>query len=153
MPGIGPLFRATQQSSSRTELLIIITPEIVRTVDDGRNMSEEQIVDQTQMIDEHMRDSEVFRNLQKKPGDQLRGVPIDLFDRNGHGNGYGNGNGSRGRNGSRPKTIKPADIFAPRPNVYGPPRPVSIETLGPTISAKSNMVGPKHYSQYLKQRH
>ena len=155
LPGIGPLFRATQQSSSRTELLIIITPEIIRTVDDARDMSEEQIVDQTRMIDKHMRDGEMFRRLQKRPGDQLRGVPIDLLDRNGYKNGRGNGsgNGSRGRNGSRPKTIKPADLFAPRPNVYGPPRPVSIETLGPSISAKSNMVGPKHYSQYLKQRH
>ena len=155
LPGVGPLFRATQQSSSRTELLIIITPEIVRTVDDGRDMSQEQIVDQTRMIDKHMRDGEMFRRLQKRPGDQLRGVPIDLLDRNGYKNGRGNrsGNGSRGRNGSRPKTIKPADLFAPRPNVYGPPRPVSIETVGPSISAKSKMVGPKHYSQYLKQRH
>ena len=41
IPGLGILFRATTRTKSRTELLVAMTPRVVRTVEDGRRISVE----------------------------------------------------------------------------------------------------------------
>jgi general secretion pathway protein D len=41
IPGIGKLFGSTSNEDSRTELLVLITPRVVRNRDDVRTITEE----------------------------------------------------------------------------------------------------------------
>ncbi len=146
MPGIGPLFRATSMSRRRQELLWIITPHVVRGSDDGRDLSEQVIVEDTPSIDEHMRDNPLFERLQRKPGDQIKGVPIDLMQ------GSGNGNDRDAGAASGEPAQADEDVYAPSPDVYGPPRPANVTVSPADGSVGAQMVGPENYEQYLKQR-
>ena len=39
LPGIGPLFRNTSNSQERDELIVLLTPRVIRNVNDGRAMT------------------------------------------------------------------------------------------------------------------
>jgi len=66
MPGIGNLFRTTTRRNTRTELLIAMTPTIVRSVEDARRVSEFHR-DIGNILTPEVKGSPMMRNLQVKP--------------------------------------------------------------------------------------
>lgn len=68
VPGLGMLFRTTTRTKNRTELLIALTPKIVRTVEDGRRLSE-QLRDESGIITDNMKQSVLFGKLRVQPED------------------------------------------------------------------------------------
>jgi len=66
IPGLGALFRSTSRSKTKTELLIALTPRIVRTVEDGRRMSIEAR-DKSGIITPKMKQNPLFERLQVLP--------------------------------------------------------------------------------------
>ena len=66
IPGLGILFRATTRTKSRTELLVAMTPRVVRTVEDGRRISVESR-DTSGIITDEMKASPLFGGLRVQP--------------------------------------------------------------------------------------
>ncbi|MCB9864885.1 MAG: hypothetical protein H6820_16130 [Phycisphaerales bacterium] len=66
LPGVGNLFRTTTRRNTRTELLIAMTPTIVRSVEDARRMSEFQR-DIGGVITPEVKASPLMRQLQVQP--------------------------------------------------------------------------------------
>ncbi|MFQ5412338.1 MAG: type II secretion system protein GspD, partial [Phycisphaerae bacterium] len=66
LPGLGALFRTTVRAKSKTELLIALTPRIVRTVEDGRRLSIEER-DKSGIITPQMKQSPYFGNIRVEP--------------------------------------------------------------------------------------
>jgi len=66
IPGLGMLFRSTTRSKNKTELLIALTPRIVRTVEDGRRLSIESR-DESGIITDAMKASPMFGKLRLTP--------------------------------------------------------------------------------------
>jgi type II secretory pathway component GspD/PulD (secretin) len=66
IPGLGVLFRTTIRTKQKTELLIALTPRVVRTVEDGRRLSIEAR-DESGIITPEMKQSPLMKNLQVKP--------------------------------------------------------------------------------------
>lgn len=91
IPILGNLFRTTRKNNTKTELLIVLTPHVVRTPEDARTMSV-NMRDQTGLMD-RARSSPLMQKLQVKPeedqfspteilrptGEQIRAEPIDLM--------------------------------------------------------------------------
>lgn len=65
IPGLGILFRSTTRSKNKTELLIALTPRVVRTVEDGRRLSIEER-DNSGIITDGMKSSPQFGKLRLK---------------------------------------------------------------------------------------
>jgi general secretion pathway protein D len=76
IPGLGALFRTTTQTKNRTELLIALTPTIVRTVEDARRMSEKQR-DGSGIITDEIKQSPLFGKLQVTPESAMEVQSID----------------------------------------------------------------------------
>jgi len=72
IPLLGNLFRRTSKESRRTELLIILTPRVMRAAEDARNLSRE-LLDQTGLNDT-IRTSPLMQGLGKPISDQLMGA-------------------------------------------------------------------------------
>jgi type II secretory pathway component GspD/PulD (secretin) len=66
IPGLGILFRATTRSKNRTELLVALTPRVVRTIEDGRRISVESR-DASGIITDEMKASPLFGGLRLQP--------------------------------------------------------------------------------------
>lgn len=66
MPGIGNLFRTTSRRNTRSELLIAMTPTIIRSVEDARRTSEFQR-DLGGYLTPEVKSSPLMRNLQVEP--------------------------------------------------------------------------------------
>jgi general secretion pathway protein D len=66
MPAIGVLFRATTRSKTKTELLIVLTPRVVRTVEDARRMSIENR-DVTSVLTQEQKQSVLMNGLRLTP--------------------------------------------------------------------------------------
>jgi type II secretory pathway component GspD/PulD (secretin) len=66
IPLLGNLFRTTTKRETKTELLIILTPRVMRAVEDSRKLSVE-MRDQTGIIDDSMRANPLMQGLQVKP--------------------------------------------------------------------------------------
>ncbi|UCD28865.1 MAG: hypothetical protein JSV03_17610 [Planctomycetota bacterium] len=81
IPGLGHLFRTNTVSNTKTELLIVLTPHVIRDMDQARTISIE-MRDQTGMLD-NMRKNPLMQRLQVKPEeDQLGPVePLRPIDR------------------------------------------------------------------------
>jgi len=70
IPILGNMFRATNRTSTKTELLLVLTPHVIRTPEDARALSL-QMRDQTGLND-RIRNSPLMERLQVKPDeDQL----------------------------------------------------------------------------------
>jgi len=65
IPGLGILFRTTTRTKNRTELLIAMTPTVVRTVEDARRISIEKR-DESGIITDEMKQSVLMGKLQVK---------------------------------------------------------------------------------------
>jgi type II secretion system protein D len=68
IPLLGNLFRSTTKRSTKTELLIIITPHVMRAVEDSRKLSE-KMRDETGIMDDSIRANPLMQGLQVKPSD------------------------------------------------------------------------------------
>ena len=69
IPGLGALFRSTTRNKQKTELLIALTPHIVRTIEDGRRMSI-MARDEAGIITDNMKQSVLFGKLRITPEEQ-----------------------------------------------------------------------------------
>jgi type II secretion system protein D len=65
VPILGNLFRATVRQNTKTELLMVLTPHVIRTPDEARALSI-QMRDQTGLID-NVRHSPLMQRLQVQP--------------------------------------------------------------------------------------
>lgn len=75
IPGLGLLFRNQTDSSNRTELLIILTPRIVRTVEDYRSISLEER-DRTGQVPREVLSNPLMQGLQLRPD----AIPQEGYD-------------------------------------------------------------------------
>ena len=66
IPGLGALFRSTIRTKRKTELLIALTPRIVRTVEDGYRLSIEER-DKSGIITDEMKSSPFFEKIRLTP--------------------------------------------------------------------------------------
>lgn len=66
IPGLGALFRTTTRTKRKTELLIALTPRIVRTVEDGYRLSIEER-DKSGIITDEMKASPYFEKIRLTP--------------------------------------------------------------------------------------
>jgi len=76
IPLLGLAFRATVKTETKTELLMVLTPKVVRNPEEARTMSV-QMRDQTGLMDE-ARKNPLMQGLQVKPEDDQLG-PIDVM--------------------------------------------------------------------------
>lgn len=78
LPGVGALFRTTTRRNTRTELLIAMTPTIIRSVEDARRMSEFQR-DIGGVITPEVKASPLMRQLQVQPesADEIDSIEVD----------------------------------------------------------------------------
>lgn len=111
VPVLGNLFRSTVRRSTKTELLIVLTPHVVRTPEDARTLSI-QVRDQTGLLDT-VRTNPLMQRLQVKPDDDQFG-PADM--------------------------LKPTGEQKPRP-AEGEPLGPEVEEYGPPVSAIQNGPG------------
>lgn len=74
IPLLGIAFRSTVRTQTKTELLMVLTPHVVRTPEDARTISV-QMRDQTGLMDE-TRKSPLMQGLQIKPEEDQLG-PVD----------------------------------------------------------------------------
>lgn len=135
LPFVGALFRATAKQRRKSELLIVVTPYVVRTVEDAR-LASEKVRDQHAFPAETLR-SELWENLRVMPGEE----------------GIGPAEPQEEIEVAPPAEFAPEpEQFRPLPEVYGPPLPERLQSSrGRTADFK--MVGPPLYEDYLKQRH
>jgi len=127
IPGLGWLFRTTSVKKSRTELLVVLTVDILRTVEDVKAMSVEQR-DKFELPDT-IRQNPLMEGLRIKPQDTMLG-PKDISPT------------TRVEEQSLPGPRKEErEQFGPRPKTYGPaiPRPASTTTT----SASAKVYGPR----------
>ncbi len=82
LPGLGALFRTTSRMNTRSELLIALTPTIVRSVEDARRMSVDQR-DLAGIITPDMKASPIFRQLQVTPENGSEIDSIEVQPNNG----------------------------------------------------------------------
>ena len=109
IPVLGLLFRNENLTSSRTELLVILTPRVVRTVDDLRELSAQER-DRTGELPDEVLTSALMEKLRVSPEDL---VPIAGADMTG------------------PFPPTPAAAPTHDQDIYGPPRPTqSIQPAG-----------------------
>ncbi|NLX12757.1 MAG: hypothetical protein GXY44_03770 [Phycisphaerales bacterium] len=78
IPILGNLFRTTSKSKTKTELLIVLTPRVIRTVEDARRVSME-MRDQTGMMDK-TRTSPLMNGLQVEPEADAFGPDLSLME-------------------------------------------------------------------------
>ena len=83
IPILGSLFRAETHLNSKTELLIVLTPHVIRDMEDAHTISV-HMRDQTGLM-ENVRKSPLMNKLQIKPGDEELGPeplrPIEQQER------------------------------------------------------------------------
>ncbi len=132
IPYIGAIFRTTSIKNNRTELLMVLTVDILRTDEEVRASSVEQR--DKYLLPDNIRQSPLMEGLRIKPQEQALGPKEDQ---------------------GAAKTPAPApavppqreerEQYGPRPKTYGPPvtRPTSASTTegpvyGPTIARNTD---------------
>jgi type II secretion system protein D len=71
VPGLGVLFRSQVDSTSRTELLIVLTPRVLRTIEDYRDASIE-VRDETGTLPTDVLTSPLMKGLRVEPKERVR---------------------------------------------------------------------------------
>jgi type II secretion system protein D len=103
IPILGLAFRNDQTTTERTELLIILTPHVVRTVEDYRDLSIRER-DQAKVLPPEFRTEELMQGLRVDPAEL---APAD----------------QPGVLRATPPPVEPAPVTPPKTDEYGPPRP------------------------------
>jgi len=126
LPYLGFLFRSTSVQQSKTELLVVLTVDILRTDDDVKQMSVEQR--DKFVLPDSIRRSPLMEGLRIKPEEEGLGPKPDLTPQL-----------------PLPLPATPADVpanrqFGPKPKTYGP----SIEPPPTqTTTASAQVYGPR----------
>jgi general secretion pathway protein D len=120
LPGIGALFRNRSVRQEKTELLIVLTVDILRNQEDMRRMSIEHR--DKFVLPDSVRQSPLMEGLRIVPGESALG-PV------------------------KPTGVKPGDqnsppakeerIFGPKPKIYGP------TIKGPATTSTASVYGPQ----------
>jgi len=111
IPGLGVLFRTTTRTKQKTELLIALTPRIMRTVEDARRISVEER-DKSDIITPRMKQDPLFEGLRVMPETEdeissIEEVPAEPAP------------GGEGEQ-AKPIKIKPKPRYGPKVPRYGP---------------------------------
>lgn len=130
LPLIGPLFRATVKTTTKTELLMVLTPHVIRDAEQARRISLE-MRDQTGLM-ENARRSPMMGKLQVRPDEEQFGPSEPL-------NGPPSGGPARS-----------GDEYGPVLDEYGPPmgqikqeNPPDTIQFGPARSLARTANAPK----------
>jgi len=126
IPVLGELFKSTTKTSSKTELLIVLTVNVLRDEKELREASEEER-DRTGRLPERIRRHPLMQGLRIRPEDDQFGPEKDT-----------------------PTTISPATktpepeapLYGPKPKSYGPPRPTASTGIDGAVS-HAPVYGPK----------
>lgn len=127
LPLIGPLARFNSVSTTKTELLVVLTVDVLRTDEDFRNMSEQQR--DLFVLPDNIRQSPLMEGLRIRADEPAMGPTTGAPA------------------GGPAKPTAPArsperDLYGPRPRTYGPviapPPPTSTST-----AARTKAYGPK----------
>ncbi len=103
LPGIGNLFRASTRKTEKTELIIMLTPHVIRTPEEARTLSVE-MRDQTG-LNENIRRNPLLQGMQVKPDADQFG-PVDILRPTGE---------------QKKRSDEPVDQLGPDVEQYGPP--------------------------------
>ncbi|MFO0973528.1 MAG: secretin N-terminal domain-containing protein [Phycisphaerae bacterium] len=130
VPGLGVLFRTTQRSKTKTELLIVLTPRVVRTVEDARRLSVEAR-DVTSVLTPEQKASVLMNGLQVTPESESEVSPEDesapqpLTPTESYRKPSGK---PSGKPAGVPVPVRPVDEpgYGPAAPQYGPFAPVSM---------------------------
>lgn len=135
IPGLGLLFRATVQSKRKTELLIVLTPVVVNTERQARELSVKER-DKADLLPDTVRQSPLLEKLQVKPEEEPLAPREPLKRPTSPDTGE-----------ARPEAR--TDYGPSRPQ-YGPAKPIMVgQQLEQPVQ---KMVGPDSYEYYLQQR-
>jgi general secretion pathway protein D len=122
IPILGNLFRATKRDRQKTELLIVLTPKVIRTEEEAHEISVKQR-DQSGLL-QKIRTSPLMDKLQVKPGEE--------------------GFLPESAPSSQPAAPKP-ESYGPPLNVYGPESRVIEEPADVTVAdARNGASGDRH---------
>lgn len=129
LPYLGPFFRTTSRSQQKTELLVVLTVDVLTSDEDIRNMSIEQR--DKFVLPDSVRQSPLMEGLRIRPGETPMGPRED-----------GEPSMSPG-----PAAVPPDDRnrqFGPKPRIYGP-------TIGtPTSTTASAAAAPTFGPRVVK---
>ncbi len=123
LPLIGRLFRTTNSSEQKTELLIVMTVDVLRTDEDTRQMSVQQR-DKGVLTDSILQ-SPLMEGLRILPDEKLLGPKARAGD-------------SDGKTPS-PRGPEKRELYGPTPKTYGPP----IRRSKATATAELPVYGPQ----------
>jgi len=118
VPILGNLFRSTVRKSTKTELLIVLTPHVVRTPEDARTLSI-QVRDQTGLLD-NVRTNPLMERLQVKPDDDQFG-PADMLR----------------PTGEQKRRPDEGERLGPEVDEYGPPTSSILGETGDPLATRS----------------
>ena len=129
IPGLGVLFRTTNHSVRKTELLMVLTVNVLRTEEDVHAMSIEQR-DKTGLLENISRNPLMEGLRIRAEEDGLAPAPAD-------------------EPADEDRTIeRRRDLYGPTPDVYGPPTPRPTRVEGkenvstPVVSRSPGVYGP-----------
>ncbi|MEE9293472.1 MAG: secretin N-terminal domain-containing protein [Phycisphaerae bacterium] len=132
LPWIGPLFRFDSKVTSKTELLIVLTVNVLRTEEDLRYASEQER-DRTGYFPERIKRHPLMQGLRIRAEEDAFG-PIDEYP--------SNQKTSRDRKGAVPQR-RDRSIYGPTPRTYGPPRPTAAPRTSASSQPKKKVYGPR----------
>lgn len=131
IPGLGVLFRATSTRNSKTELLVVLTVDVLRTDEDVRQMSVEQR--DKYILPDSIRQSPLMEGLRITPQEAGLG-PRELG-----GPGSGKATPQSQQPSAPPEDARDdREQYGPRPRTYGPP----ISKPGSTSTTSAGTYGP-----------
>ncbi|MBN1344497.1 MAG: hypothetical protein JXQ73_17540 [Phycisphaerae bacterium] len=141
IPGLGNLFRTTVSSKTKTELLIVLTPVVVKNEREARALSEEER-DKIDLLPYEIKTSPLMEKLKVAPEDmplaprqfEQEVVPAEP---------------------TGPAAERPVRSgYGPAKPGYGPARPklISQRESPPPATPGKPMVGPDSFEHYLQQR-
>lgn len=124
LPLLGPLFRTTNSTENKTELLIVMTVDILRTDDDTRRMAAE-IRDRYDLPDA-IKQSPLMGGLRIRPDEKLLG-PVPPHD----------------PPAKAAPTPEERELYGPRPKTYGPVVPKAAPATTGATPSEAPVYGPK----------
>ncbi len=137
IPGLGLLFRATKHTKEKTELLVVLTPVVVRNEREAKDLSVKER-DKIDLLPDEIRRSPLMEKLQEKPEEE----PLAPRSKEK--------SQSRAEHGTEAKPLR--TDYGPAKPQYGPAKPELISQSREPEPPIQKMVGPDSYEYYLQQR-
>ncbi|MCC7290911.1 MAG: hypothetical protein IT449_02480 [Phycisphaerales bacterium] len=131
LPWVGVLFRSTREVSRRTELLTILTVEVLRTPEDYHETSliERDMGESSDWIKSHR----LMEGLRIVPDPSMMGPQEEMGP-----------NGQPAPNGAAPAKPTPQgrELYGPKPRRYGPDLSKPVAKYGPKLPAQKPLPPP-----------